>query len=222
MAEFAAKMQEERNTGMRASLAALIRRTAFGSAGSLAVFRRAAGELLRGHPADLAAFRSLAASTYHHQGPVPPAGPAAGPAADPAAAPSHRRSLLAALDRAAFDFDQTTLRELQGLSRADAVSALAAYMAPLVELAAPGAAPANIYVACSATTNVYRPHCAPGRPRPRLAVPPGKLDQLVSILAADVQNPVKAAAFVSMAAGTISELDFIVRPGEQITLMDAA
>lgn len=218
VAEFAARLQEERNDELRATLGALIRGTRFGSAASLAEFRRKTAELLREHPGDLAAFRSLVSNTYHRSQGV-----------DGSRLP-FRKALLVALEATLFGFDRVTLRRLRELGEKEGKPAvereLAVLMTPLITVEEDSKTPplANLYVACSAASNVYRPQCstatatATGTERAVLTIPEGKFGALVDVLAADVLNPMKATTLAVMASGVMDELDFISRPGERVAL----
>ena len=70
----------------------------------------------------------------------------------------------------------------------------------------------NMYVACSLTTTMGRPQCA----RRRLIMPSDRFAPYISILAADVLNPMKTSTIGTMAAGVIDGGRFVTRPGERI------
>ena len=69
-----------------------------------------------------------------------------------------------------------------------------------------------MYVACSLPTQVRRPQCF----RRRLLIPPERYEEFISILAADILNPLKVASLGTTTAGVVDGSRFIIRPGERI------
>ena len=70
----------------------------------------------------------------------------------------------------------------------------------------------NMYVACSLPSDVGRPQCV----RKRLAMTPDRFAPYVSILAADVLNPLKTSTLGTMTSGVVDGARFVTRPGERI------
>jgi hypothetical protein len=200
LAEFAALLQKERNLPVRAEILALFARTKFGSPASLAAFRADLAVLLRSHPGDAEVIRGLIAMLHNRVGPQ-----------------ALRSALVEAFDASSFDFDRTTLNRLRALGDQDRVEAeLAVLLRPRVELVdeSEPCRVENVYVACSLSSEVARPQCLHGR----LRMPPDRFSAYVSILAADVLNPFKAATLGALTAGVVDGGRFLVRPGELIVI----
>jgi hypothetical protein len=206
VAEFAALLQDERNARVRKALEALFTKTRFSSPGSLAAFRAELGGLLRGFPEDVVALRGLVASLYARVGPA-----------------ALRTALREAFGASAFDFDRTTLNRLRALGGQDAVEAelgrlmrARVVLAPVLE--GEGHALQNMYVACSLSTDVGRPQCVTRGARRLLRMPSDRFSAYVSILAADVLNPLKSATLGTMTAGVVNGARFVAHPGERILI----
>jgi hypothetical protein len=205
VAEFAALLQDERNEKIRKALTGLFRKTRFSSPSSLTDFRRALGQILRDYPDDIDAVRSMVATTYSRVGPA-----------------ALRKALEETFEATAFDFDRTTLNRLRALGdQAKVEKELDRIMRAQVELgegaassgddASPGNL-LNMYVACSLPSDVGRPQCV----RKRLAMTPDRFAPYVSILAADVLNPLKTSTLGTMTSGVVDGARFVTRPGERI------
>ncbi|GFR88332.1 BA71V-G1340L [Elysia marginata] len=206
VAEFAALLQDERNGEVRKELKALFKQTRFSSPKSLTDFRRKLAQVLGGFPNDIDAIRSLVASTYSRVGPL-----------------ALYKALGETFDAMVFDFDRSTLNRLRALGdQASVETELSQLMRGRVELGAaassegkPAAdAPFNVYVACSLPSEVDRPQCT----RKRLQMLPEKFAPYVSILAADILNPLKAAILGTLTSGVIDGARFVARPGERISI----
>jgi hypothetical protein len=212
VAEFAALLQDERNEKIRKTMKALFKKTWFSSPTSLTNFRRALRDILHDYPEDIDAVRSMVATMYARVGPA-----------------SLRKSLDESFDATSFDFDRTTLNRLRALGQQKIVEKeLDRIMRAQVELVAGrGAAtssPAdetdekavdnilNMYVACSLPSTVGRPQCT----RKRLRVPTDRFEPYVSILAADILNPLKTTTLGTMTSGVVDGARFVTRPGERI------
>ena len=206
-AEFAAFLAGERDRPLRRKLAALFE--GFRFAEGPAAFGRALAALLPGRPQDADAVRALAARALESGGGLP----------------KRRARLLAAFDEAVFAFDRVTLWRLRALpGGAAAVEAeLRGLMRPRVELALDGAAPPlpNIHVACALPSSAPRPQCAPARrggKNRRLLLPEDRFAPFLSLLAADVLNPLKTFSLASAGSGVEDAASFIARPGETVRL----
>jgi hypothetical protein len=209
VAEFAALLQSERDGPKRAAIGALIMRTRFSSPSSLAAFREQVHLLLLDFPDDAVAVRGLVAATFARVGPE-----------------ALRKSLVEGFEATAYDFDRSSLNRLRALGGVGLVEAeLARIMRGRVSLEggpggerAPAARIPNMFVACSLPSAVGRPQCvdAPGAARPLLKMDADRFEPYVSILAADVLNPMKSSTLGAMTAGVVDGLKFVVRVGERI------
>jgi hypothetical protein len=197
LAEFSAALRADRDTAMRAAIAAALKETRYDSAQSLATLRRRLVGLLRDRPDDLALVRDAVARAYRTA------------PRDPGAA------ALAAVEATRFGFDRRTLRRLRDLTTHDeVVAALRALMGERVSAAAATIEVSNMYVACAEGAGLSAPHCA----GPRLLIRADRLDDFYDILAADVQNPGKAGLLAAVSAGVFDPLDFIRRPAEHLAI----
>lgn len=206
LAEFAALLQDERNLPLRKELKALFARTRFSSASALADFRAELAAALRDFPDDADAIRALVATLYARVGPA-----------------ALRKALDEGFDATAFDFDRSTLNRLRALgSRREVEAELGRLMRGQVELEGEAAGQSrpegdsleNMYVACSLPTQVGRPQCV----RERLRMPADVYSDYVSILAADILNPLKNATLGAMTAGVVDGSRFATRPGERVVI----
>ncbi len=202
LAEFAALLQGERNETIRAELKSLFARTRFGSPRALADLRGALARHLRDYPDDADTIRGLVGALYSRLG------------------PELHLALLEEFDATTFDFDHTTLHRLRALGDTDGRGAVEAELARLmrdqVDLD-PGAAeqnddPINMYVACLLPSQVGRPQCTHGR----LRVPLASYPEYISILTADILNPLKVSTLGTLTAGIIHGDRFMTRPDEKI------
>lgn len=198
LAEFAAVLRADRNAPLRESLLTALKGARFESPKSVAALRRRLYELLKDYPEDLQAVREAVTRAY-------------------VAAPQDPgRAAAAAIEATTFSFDRRTVARLRAMaSHGEVAAAVRELMAPrVVAVAGPARDPANVYVACS---DGAAPHCE-GR---RLAVPADRLDDFYDILAADVRNPGKTGLLTAVSAGVFDPLDFIRRPGENLSIVVA-
>lgn len=197
LAEFAALLQEERNGRMRQEIKTLFGKTRFSSPSSLAEFRQNLSAALAAYPGDADAIRSLIATLYSRVGPL-----------------SLRKALDEAFDATAFDFDRTTLTRLRTLGPGVVETELGQLMRAHVEIDKDDSLVnlQNIYVACSLPSDVGRPQCADGR----LKMTADRYSEYVSVLAADILNPMKATTLGTMTSGVVDGARFVTRPGERI------
>lgn len=195
LAEFAALLREERNDRMRQQIKTLFGKTRFSSPSSLADFRQSLSATLANYPGDADAIRGLIAALYTRVGPL-----------------ALRKALDEAFDATAFDFDRTTLTRLRALDSDAVKEELARLMRAHVEIGDGQVDLENIYVACSLPSDVKRPQCEAGR----LKMTAERYSEYVSILAADILNPMKAATLGTMTSGVVDGARFVTRPGERI------
>jgi len=195
LAEFAAALGDERNTALRGEIDRAVAAARFGDARSTEVLRARLSELLAPWPDDAAAVRTALARAYTE--------------ATGKAEKINERA-RAIIEATPFTFDRLALARLQNLgSHAETAAAVRKLLAPRVA-AAVAAAPANMYVSCTATSSLPQPQCARGK----LTVPAADLAGFYDCLAADIRNPSKAALLNAAAAGVIDPAAFIQRPDE--------
>jgi len=213
LAEFAALLRDERDETTRRALKSVFQKTRFSSPASLADFRVELARVLPDFAKDADTIRGMVATLYARVGPA-----------------ALKKALEEAFDATAFDFDRTTLNRLRALREAPKVEfELRRLLQSQVELQTSGAArdaspagesPANakslmnMYVACSLPTEVRRPQCI----RRRLRMPSDRYEDYVSVLAADILNPLKATTLGTMTAGVVDGFRFVARPGERILI----
>jgi hypothetical protein len=194
-AEFAALAGQERDRKLRRQLASLARGTRFASPAAAGRFRAKLDELLG--PPDAAAARALLDRAYEAEG------------GDTA------QAFVEGLASTAFEFDRVTLLRLRALGEREKVEReLRNVMRSRVAFSSEGAPPANIYAACR-ERGAGRAHCLRGR----LPVPPGRYNELVSLLAADVLNPLEGATLAAQVHGVVDELRFATAPNETVEFL---
>jgi len=199
-AEFANVISGDRNSKLRKKIEAVILDTRFDSTTSVAALRRKLFELLKDTPRDLAVIRSIVQDAYANS----PRNPA--------------RTALSLLEATAFEFDRSTLIRLRSLSTADEVAhAVREIMAGHIDVRPAGTyvEVRNIYSACGAESGAPT-QCA-GR---RLIVPEDRVDDLYSILAADIRSdsPFESSLLSAAGTGIIDSFEFIRRPGEHLSI----
>ena len=207
LAEFAATLRAERNTGLRDAIKHTIASTQFTSSRSIADLRARLGELLSGWPDDGLAVRAALSRAY--------AGAAGGDSRATIAESANR-----IIDATVFTFDRLTLARLRALkTHAETVTELRRIMAPHVAAAGTGlaAAPINMFIACAEQTDLPRSQCEAGR----LAIADRDLAGFFDCLARDVHNAGKATLLSAASAGVLDGLDFIRRPDEHITILQS-
>jgi hypothetical protein len=195
IAEFAALLQSERNKKIRNELIDIIQKTQFNSASSISTFRKTITTIM--NSTDVSSVLSLLAQTHSNN----------------QKGSDIKQALESSINNTVFDFDQSILRRLRGLKPNEVLIELQKIMKPLITLSKETPVLGNMYVACSTKSNIARPQC-----KEKLIIPEDKYNNLLSILTADVLNPLKTTTLAIMTSGVIDELKFIERPGELVTL----